>query len=463
MSARKQPKPDGHAPPAGDDVATSSGLLLPGGQVDAQAIVDAAAKARELGLDQEDDEELRRVRFEIRRDLDKRLDKYLTGRISFLSRTQLQKLIDGGGVLVNERLPKSSTRLNAGDVVEVVVPAPPAKDIQPEDIPLSVMYEDEHIIVLNKQADIIVHPARSHIKGTMLSALAFHFRNRSATGGNLSTVGTEFARPGVVHRLDRDTTGCIVFAKQDEAHWKLGHAFEHRRVEKRYVALVHGKVEPVVDTLDSPIGPHPSREKGLREKQVVRHDELGKPSLTIARVLEWYLVPRPSGAGGHHEGRPKNVPRPGWNKAKEEGEGSGPRLGEPGYSEHESRPGGAGYQTTGIHSPWYSLVELELKTGRTHQIRVHLSHALHPIVGDDMYGGRVFTTADGREMMHRQALHAALLGFEHPITGAKLEFTAPLRDDMVEVVRWLRANASHQHVDAPGVRVKFDVLVGASS
>ncbi|MFO0832968.1 MAG: RluA family pseudouridine synthase [Phycisphaerales bacterium] len=396
----------------GDDVAMSSGLLLPGGQVDAQAIVDAANRARELGLGEGEEEELRRVRFEIRRDLDKRLDKYLTGRISFLSRTQLQRLIDEGGVLVNARPPKSSTRLNAGDVVEVVVPAPPAKDIQPEDIPLSVMYEDAYIIVLNKQADIIVHPARSHLKGTMLSALAYHFRHRSSTGGNLSSVGTEFARPGVVHRLDRDTTGCIVFAKQDEAHWKLGHAFEHRRVEKRYVALVHGRVEPVVDTMDYPLGPHPSREKGLREKQVVRHDELGKPSLTIARVLEWYCT---AGGGG---------------------------------------------VTTGVHSPWYSLVELELRTGRTHQIRVHMSHSLHPIVGDDMYGGRVFTAGDGREMMHRQALHAAVLGFEHPITGVRLEFTAPLRDDMIEVVRWLRANADHQHVEAPGTRVRFDVLVG---
>ncbi len=415
MSARKPSMDESDATPSGDDVAMSSGLLLPGGQVDAQAIVDAAARARELGLDGEDDEELRRVRFEIRRDLDKRLDKYLTGRISFLSRTQLQKLIDEGGVLVNERLPKSSTKLNAGDVVEVVVPAPPSKDIQPEDIPLAVMHEDEHIIVLNKQADIIVHPARSHIKGTMLSALAYHFRHRSASGGNLSTVGTEFARPGVVHRLDRDTTGCIVFAKQDEAHWKLGHAFEHRRVEKRYVALVHGKVEPIVDTLDYPIGPHPSREKGLREKQVVRHDELGKPCLTIARVLEWY------------------------------------------------RTNGNDTVTTGVHSPWYSLIELELKTGRTHQIRVHMSHSLHPIVGDDMYGGRVFTTSDGRDMMHRQALHAAMLGFEHPITGTKLEFTAPLRDDMIEVVRWLRAHAQWQHLDAPGVRVRFDVLVPSTN
>ncbi len=438
MAPSKNQQP-AHTPDesGGDDIALASGLLLPGGQVDAQAIVDAAQRARDLGLEEGEDEALRRVRFEIKRDLDKRLDKYLTDRISFLSRTQLQKLIDEGGVLVNSRLPKSSTKLNAGDVVEVVVPPPPAKDIQPEDIPLTVMYEDEHLVVLNKQADIIVHPARSHIKGTMLSALAYHFKHRSS--GGLSAVGTDFARPGVVHRLDRDTTGCIVFAKQDEAHWKLGHSFEHRRVEKRYVALVHGKVEPVIDTLEYPIGPHPSREKGLREKQVVRHDELGKPSVTVYRVLEWYKMGTTA--------RPTDAPAPlttapGWAR------------GTPGRTD-------TGEVTTGVHSPWYSLIELELRTGRTHQIRVHMSHSLHPIVGDDMYGGKAFVTLDGREMMQRQALHAALLGFNHPITDKRLEFTAPLRGDMIEVVHYLRTNAQWRHVDPlpAGTRVNFNQLV----
>src|SRR5262249_49749785 len=158
------------------------------------------AEAARGGGEPDEDEELRTVTFKLQRDLSKRLDKYLTDRITFMSRNQLQKLIDEGGVMVNGRQPKASTVLYAGDEVEVVIPPPPSKDIVPEDIPLDVLYEDEHLIVLNKQPDIIVHPARSHLKGTMLSALAFHFQRG---GGQLSKVGGEFARPGVVHRLDR--------------------------------------------------------------------------------------------------------------------------------------------------------------------------------------------------------------------------------------------------------------------
>src|SRR5688500_17102387 len=252
---------------ADDRAVTDAGLILPGGKVDAEALRRAVGEAP----DEEDDRALRRVTFTLNRDLRKRLDKYLTDRIGFMSRSQLQRVIAEGGVLVNGRTPKASTSLRRGDVVEVEVPPPPPKNIQPEDIPLDVLFEDEHLIVLNKSPDIIVHPARSHLKGTMLSALAWHFSRRSTAGGGLSTVGEEFARPGVVHRLDRHTSGVIVFAKTDEAHWKLGHQFEHRRVDKRYLAVVHGRIEPEIDVIDLPLGPHPSREKGYREKYVVRH------------------------------------------------------------------------------------------------------------------------------------------------------------------------------------------------
>jgi 23S rRNA pseudouridine1911/1915/1917 synthase len=398
---RERPAPDAAG---GDDEALAAGLVLPGGKVDADAVRRAIERAQELGL--EDDAELRRVTFRLMRDLNKRLDKYLTDRIAFLSRTQLQKLIDDGGVLVNSRVPKASTKLNAGDVVEVVVPAPPESNIQPEAIPLEVMYEDQHLIVLNKQPDIIVHPARSHLRGTLLSALAYHFAHTSAVGGNLSRVGEEIARPGVVHRLDRHTSGCIVFAKGDEAHWKLGHQFEHRRVDKRYLALVQGLVEPDVFPLEHPIGPHPSREKGYREKYVVRHDELGKPALTIVRVRERYR-PRP-GAYPTIDGKPP----PGW-----------------------------------------SLVELELKTGRTHQIRVHLSYEAWPIVGDDMYGGKPYLDAQGTVLIARQALHAAVLGFTHPITQEKLRFNAPLRGDIESVVKDLRTRCDVERPESPGATV----------
>lgn len=385
-------------PASGEDVSllNAEGAALVGrdGKVDAREVVRVAQAARENEAGEAvepggDDALLPRVVFTLRTDVRKRLDRYLCDRITFMSRNQLQRLIDGGGVLVNGRMPKASTILRAGDVVEVVVPPPPAKDIVPEDLPLDVMHEDEHLIVLNKQPGIIVHPARSHLKGTLLSALAYHFRHRSSVGGGLSTVGRDLARPGVVHRLDRHTSGCIVFAKTDEAHWKLGHQFERRRVEKRYLAVVHGRVEPAADLIELPIGPHPSREKGYREKYVVRHDELGKPSITLYRVLEWY--------------------------------GGGPAA--------------------------CSLLELELRTGRTHQIRVHLSHVGHPIVGDDMYGGRALMAPDGRVVIDRQALHAALLAFEHPVTGESLRFTAPLPDDMARLIRTLRAGG----VERPGL------------
>ncbi|MCA9288822.1 MAG: RluA family pseudouridine synthase, partial [Phycisphaerales bacterium] len=288
-------------------------LLTPGGKVDHDALIRLVEHRRATGADEGPPPT---VRFDLQRDIKDRLDRYLTSRVPFLSRTRLQRLIESGGATVNARPAKPSTRLRLGDTVELVIPLPEGTSIRPEPIDLDVLYEDEHLIVLNKRPAIIVHPARSENSGTMINALAWRLQHQ--TGGALSTVGEEFARPGVVHRLDRDTTGCIVFAKQDEAHWKLGAQFEHRRVEKRYLALVHGPFEPLVDVIDLPIGPHPSREKGYREKHVVRHDEFGKASLTIARVVERYRL---------HD-------RPVGDQA-------------------------------------FSLLELELKTGRTHQIRVH--------------------------------------------------------------------------------------------
>lgn len=400
MSAPESKDRHPHAPANGDDerIVVGEDLLLPGGKVDPVAVERLIAASQAA----DEDAELPKVTFTLQRDLKKRLDKYLTDRITFMSRNQLQRLIEGGGVLVNGRPPKPSTTLRRGDVVEVVVPPPPPTEIQPEEIPLDVLYEDEHLIVLNKQPDIIVHPARSHLKGTLINALAWHFRHRS--GGSLSTVGTEFARPGVVHRLDRHTSGVIVFAKQDEAHWKLGHQFEHRRVDKRYLAVVHGRVEPPADVIDLPIGPHPSREKGYREKYVVRHDDQGKPSVTIYRVREW-------------------------------------------YDPHAADPGDR-----------YTMVELDLKTGRTHQIRVHLSHLGWPIVGDDMYGGRPYPGPDGTPIIARQALHAAMLSFDHPITGRRLTFTAPLRGDMLALVAALRARPGLERLDIPGTAIDLGLL-----
>ncbi|MBC7835792.1 MAG: RluA family pseudouridine synthase [Phycisphaerales bacterium] len=383
-------------PPSGSEI--DQPLIRRGGLVDVDALRKAvhaptlaAAEPEAVAPDETieaaegppttaDDDAPNRVVFTLQRDLQKRLDKYLTDRIPFMSRTQLQRLIDEGGVKVNDRAPKASTKLGLGDRVEVFIPPPPAHDVPPQDIPLDVLFEDEHLIVLNKQADIIVHPARSHLSGTMINALAFHFQNRSA--GALSGVGREFARPGVVHRLDRHTSGVIVFAKTEEAHWKIATQFERRTVDKRYLAVVRGLVEPAIDVIDLPLGPHPSREKGYREKYVVRHDHLGKAAVTIYRVLETARTHAPVAAD-------------------------------------------------------YSIIEVELKTGRTHQIRVHFSHLGYPLVGDDMYGGKALPLPDG-SLFARQALHAATLAFRHPITNDPMSFAAPLPPDLRALITALR-------------------------
>ena len=365
-------------------------LLDAGGKVDRDALY-------RLYEGSSDDDTPIRVRFELSRDLNKRLDRYLVDRVPFLSRTSLQRLIREEAVTVNGRTPKASTKLRRGDVVIATLPPPPSKGIPAEDIPLDVVYEDDDLIVINKADDIIVHPARGNLSGTIINALAYHFQHRSS--GELSTVGEEFARPGVVHRLDRHTTGVMVAAKTDTAHWRLGRQFELRKTDKRYLAVVHGRMEPDADVIDVPLGKHPTE----RTKYAVRWDDTGKPSVTIYRVRELYDD--------------------------------------------------------------FTLVELELKTGRTHQIRVHLSYLGYPIVGDDYYGGRHLTVRDvagpagtptrsPREpLITRQALHATSLAFDHPTTDERRTFTAPLRPDMLGLIEVLRATRNPQPRTVAGTSI----------
>ncbi len=373
---------------------TASPFILPGGKVDGEAVRQAYIDARARG----ETDFVVRVPFEMMRDVKDRLDRYLTSRITFMSRSQLQSLIDSGGASVNGKQAKASTKLRLGDQILLDIPKPASGDIEPDDIPLDVLFEDEYIVVINKQPDIIVHPARAENRGTMLNALVHHFEQTAS--GELSTVGEEFARPGVVHRLDRNTSGCIVFAKNDQAHWQMGKKFQEREVDKRYLAVVHGWVVRDEQLIDLPLGPHLSHAKGSREKRVVRHDDLGKPSQTICRVRERYELP-------------------GIRKA------SSTRK--------------------------YTLVELELLTGRTHQIRVHLSHLGHPIVGDDMYQGKPVLRADGKALITRQALHASLLCFTHPITDETKRFVAPVREEMHALIAHLREAGSVSPVEIEGV------------
>ncbi|MEM6749083.1 MAG: RluA family pseudouridine synthase [Planctomycetota bacterium] len=347
--------------------------------------------------------------FTLSRDAKLRLDRFLQSKLKGMSRNQVQRLITLGGVTVNQKPAKASLALREGDTVEVVVPPKPAERLDPEPIPLDVLFEDGHLIAINKQADIIVHPARARLSGTMLNALMHHFQhsgqNQAGPVESLSSVGEDEARPGVVHRLDRFTTGVIVFAKRDESHWLLARQWERRTNLKAYLAVVHGHFDPPAGAIDRPLGKHPT----IREAHAVRHDSAGKESLTLYRTREQY--------------------------------------------------------------PGYSLVEFELKTGRTHQIRVHAGYAGHPLVGDILYGGEPVGTpeldtpprpaaarpdtvfartkeqglkaeADALDrddvIIAVPALHAALLRIEHPTDQRTLTFTAPLHEPLATLVRELR-------------------------
>ena len=436
-----------------------------GGKVDAEALRAASSSGEVSDADRAEDEPSRgeTVRFVLQRDLNKRLDRYLVDRITFLSRSGLQKLVDGGQVLVNGRVAKASTKVRKGDEVEVTVPPPPATEIRGEAMPIDVLFEDAWILVLNKRAGVIVHPARSHNSGTLLNGLVHYFESKSGADGSgggeggvgggggegLSGVGEEFARPGVVHRLDKDTTGVMVIAKDDTAHWRLARQFEKRTTDKRYLAIVHGLVEEDVRVIDVPLGPSASRVKGAREKQAVRRDHLGKPAVTVCRVRERFASPAAAEAARLHEEAERQRELP-------------PHLRDPELARVLESSPGTGPGGVGVASAerGFTLVELELRTGRTHQIRVHLSDAGHPIVGDDMYGGAAALRAGSLDgslggdeaagvLIGRQALHAVLLGFAHPESGEARVFTAPLQADMAGVVAALRARFESGGVVTP--------------
>ncbi|MGE4285958.1 MAG: RluA family pseudouridine synthase [Phycisphaerae bacterium] len=300
-----------------------------------------------------------------------RIDLYLNGRFNCFSRTLIQRLIRQDDILVNGNSVRASHKLKTGDVISVVFPKPASTEVEPEDIPLNIVYEDEDIVVVNKDAGMVVHPARSYKNGTLVNALAFHC-------DTLST-GSEIMRPGIVHRLDKDTTGCIVVAKNDQSQWKISQQFRNRTTKKTYYAIVHGVPELDSDMIRNFIGPHPT----IRERFAVRADE-GKEAITVYKVLERF---------------------------------SG-----------------------------FSYLEVNIHTGRTHQIRVHMSHIGHPIVADDMYGGRTVYPWQIRNelpqpedaIITRQALHAGSLEITHPRTDERITFEAPLCQDMAYLLEMLR-------------------------
>jgi 23S rRNA pseudouridine1911/1915/1917 synthase len=340
---------------------------------------------------------LRHVQIRVRRALpNRRLDKYLSGRLGGdLSRTALQRYIREGMVTVNTRAVKPSYVIRTADTIDLMLPQVRPREIPPEPIPLDVIHEDDDVLAVNKQANLIIHPARGNWTGTLINAVAYYFRRNWRDIRQLPTSGEVF-RPGIVHRLDRDTTGVLLIAKTELALWRLGKQFEHRKVHKAYTAIVHGLLELDEDVIDAPIGKHPNiRQKYALHRRTGRSDSAAaKEAITRYRVLQ--------------------------------------RLA------REGRSGAS-----------FTLVELQPRTGRTHQLRVHMSAIGHPIVGDRMYGGGPLyrSQLEGRRgaaegpLITRQALHARTIEFRHPRTGRTMKIEAPWPEDFVETLKELKRQA----------------------
>jgi 23S rRNA pseudouridine1911/1915/1917 synthase len=294
-----------------------------------------------------------------------RLDQQLAIAFPDLSRARIQALIESGCVRINGNLAKASRRLKGGEGVKLDLPPPAPAQPLPEDLPLTVLYEDDDIAVIDKAPGMVVHPAAGNWRGTLVNALLFRLKGLTGVGGTL--------RPGLVHRLDKGTSGCMVVAKNDRALTELQQAFKSRRVSKTYLALVHGK-PPSQGKVEAPIGRHP-----VHRKRFTGKTGKGKSAVTTFTVRE-------------------------------------------AFSEA-------------------TLLEVQLHTGRTHQVRVHLSEAGHPLLGDALYGGARRGSALLREIQHqlaRPALHAWRLAFAHPRTRAPLGFEAPLPADLENVLGLLR-------------------------
>lgn len=299
-----------------------------------------------------------------------RLDIFLSQEYPFLSRSKIKRFIEEENVLVEGAPSKASHHLKPGEEITVLILEPEKIETEPENVPLNILYEDDSILILNKPANIVVHPGAGNPSATLVNALLYHCEYLSTIGGEL--------RQGIVHRLDKGTSGVMVIAKDNQAHQSLAVQFKEHKVKKKYLAFVWGNVEKDSGTIDIAIGRH-----AFNRKEISPVTKRGRMAVTHYRVMERF-----------------------------------------------------GYIT---------LLELDLETGRTHQIRVHLSSIRYPVLGDPVYGKRrppeslPKRVADSVKGLKRQALHASRLGFNHPVTNTYMEFTSPIPEDMDRLLKILRA------------------------
>lgn len=285
-----------------------------------------------------------------------RIDKLLVDQLENVSRSKIQHLISKGHVLVNDEETKANYKVEAGDEINVTIPEPEPVDVKAEDIPLDIIYQDEDIVLLNKSQGMVVHPGAGNPSGTLVNALLFHIDDLSGINGEI--------RPGIVHRLDKDTSGILIVAKNDAAHVHLSNQLQERTMKRTYWTLVHGLLPHEHGTINAPIG----RDPKYRQRYTVIHE--GKEAISHFRVLERF--------------------------------------------------------------DQYSLLEVSLETGRTHQIRVHLNYIKYPVAGDETYGPRKTLQGKG------QFLHAHSLEFVHPRTNEVMKFEATIPELFAETLEELR-------------------------
>jgi len=290
---------------------------------------------------------------------DERIDKCISTFIDSLSRSYIQKIIKDGNVYVNDKAVKANYKVKMEDYVRFILPDSVEPDIPPQDIPLDIIYEDKDILIVNKPKNMVVHPAPGHYEGTLVNAVMFHCKD------DLSGINGVM-RPGIVHRIDKDTTGSLIICKNDEAHNSIAEQLKIHSITRKYRAIVFGNIKNDEGIINAPIGRHPND-----RKKMAINERNGKPAITHYKVLERFDK--------------------------------------------------------------YTYIECQLETGRTHQIRVHMSSIGHPLIGDTVY-----TNQKAPFHLEGQTLHAMVIGFEHPSKGEYMEFEAPLPDYFEKLLNILR-------------------------